>query len=242
VLRGDAVSPRAPGYRRAPRATGADPEARICGGGPSQLILAIDAITGRVADAVSVASWAPHAASPSNTTLSGAAGAHSRSRAIPAHRPGRAVAILAAAAAVVIAVAVRHRSGDAPALERNQGHSTPEPGASPPPVVPSPSEAAAPPTQAAGDSSAEQPASVPMSPPEPPASRVRTPPQAPQTPSIELTIDSDPPGAQIVVADRVLGTTPFHRTLARHAGELTIVVRLAGYRNQTMVVDGGEFP
>jgi hypothetical protein len=39
-----------------------------------------------------------------------------------------------------------------------------------------------------------------------------------------------------VVAGSVLGTTPLHHALPRHGGTLTIVVRLAGYRDQTFVL------
>jgi len=199
-----------------------------------QLIVAIDALTGRVTDAPPVPTCRPHATPPSNTTLSGAARADGPTRATPARRPGRAATILAAAIAVVIVIAIRHPTGDAP--------STAEPAASPPPLLPSPGEAAAPPPQGAGDSPAEQraPTAAPpgppptVSPPDPSES-LRTP-HARQPSSIDLTIDSDPPGAQVVVADRVLGTTPLHRTLARHAGELILVLRLTGYRSHIMVI------
>ncbi|HEY0990195.1 MAG TPA: serine/threonine-protein kinase [Kofleriaceae bacterium] len=207
-----------------------------------QLIVAIDALTGRVTDPPPVATWRPHATPPSNTTLSGAARANDPTRATPARRLGRAATVLAAAIAVVIVIAIRRPTGDAPATGAQPGRSTTEPAASPPPMPPSPGEAVAPPPRA-GDSPTEQlaPAAAPpgppptVSPPDPSES-LRTPPRAPRPRSIDLTIDSDPPGAQVVVADRVLGATPLHRTLPRHAGELIIVLRLPGYLTHTMAI------
>lgn len=48
-------------------------------------------------------------------------------------------------------------------------------------------------------------------------------------------IDSVPPGAQVVIDGRVLGTSPFHGTLARGERDVTLVVRLAGYDERRFV-------
>jgi hypothetical protein len=37
---------------------------------------------------------------------------------------------------------------------------------------------------------------------------------------------------------RLLGKTPFHGTLPRRSGELTLVIRLAGYLDKDLVVRG----
>ena len=235
------------------------PDARIQTA--DQLVRAIDAITGRVADVVSIQSRAPHAPPPSNTTLSGAAGAPSRLWAPPARRPGRTAAILAAAAAVAIIIAAARSHDSGPVAPAAQPEAFPAP--APAPAVPSPGGATRPPH--AADDSAQQPARPPVSPgaasasspdpapPAPAAPTVPSPapaprhpasppagaaPQAPpsQPPSIALAIDSEPSGAEVVVAGSALGTTPLRRTLPRHDGTLTIVVRLAGYRDQTLVL------
>ncbi len=53
--------------------------------------------------------------------------------------------------------------------------------------------------------------------------------------SIAVAIDSDPPGAQVILGGRVLGTTPFHGELARQAHDVTFVIRLAAYAERAIV-------
>jgi serine/threonine protein kinase len=79
--------------------------------------------------------------------------------------------------------------------------------------------------------SAETIAPVPPPPPQvvvaAPQRVVTTPPVTP--PTIEVTIDSKPVGAEIVLDNVVLGKTPYHGTLPRKDGLIALIVRLAGY-------------
>jgi hypothetical protein len=68
--------------------------------------------------------------------------------------------------------------------------------------------------------------STPSAPPGPPGPR----------PHVELSVDSSPAGAQVLLHGVVLGTTPFHVALPRRAGEVVLVVRLAGHLDQRVVV------
>jgi serine/threonine-protein kinase len=65
---------------------------------------------------------------------------------------------------------------------------------------------------------------------------------APSTPHPDLTaatvdvaVDSVPEGAQIMFAGAVLGKTPFHGTLPHQDGDVTLVIRLAGYADGRVV-------
>jgi eukaryotic-like serine/threonine-protein kinase len=58
--------------------------------------------------------------------------------------------------------------------------------------------------------------------------------------SIAVAIDSDPPGAQILVGRRVLGTTPYRGELARQAHDVTFVIRLASYAERTVVAHASQ--
>jgi hypothetical protein len=57
---------------------------------------------------------------------------------------------------------------------------------------------------------------------------------------VDVTVESVPSGAQVVVAGKVLGKTPFHGTLPRRNGDVTVLVRLAGYVDRTVVVRAGQ--
>jgi len=82
--------------------------------------------------------------------------------------------------------------------------------------------------------------------PQPPPASVATPPRPrvvlptlrPTTTSapVEVTIDSVPAGAQVMRSGAVLGNTPFHGTLPRRDGAVTLLVRLAGYADKTVVI------
>jgi serine/threonine-protein kinase len=82
----------------------------------------------------------------------------------------------------------------------------------------------------------------PHSPPgEPPA--LQRPPGEPATPhpaatpgTVDVTVNSVPAGAQVLRAGAVLGTTPFRGTLPRRDGAVTLLVRLAGYADKSVVV------
>ncbi len=58
--------------------------------------------------------------------------------------------------------------------------------------------------------------------------------------SIAVAIDSDPPGAQVILGGRVLGTTPFHGELARQAHDVTFVIRLAAYAERVVVAPASQ--
>jgi serine/threonine-protein kinase len=123
----------------------------------------------------------------------------------------------------------------------------------PPPTdpAPSPAEPATPkatkPEPVAPPSHTE-PVAPPPSVPKPPS--VTKPPPAtapPQRPRIEpppptaagtidVAVDSVPIGAQVLLAGTVLGKTPFHGTLPRRNGDVTLVVRLAGYADKSVAV------
>jgi hypothetical protein len=66
---------------------------------------------------------------------------------------------------------------------------------------------------------------------------------APLQERVDVTFDSNPSGAQVVIAGKALGKTPFHGALPRRNGDVTVLVRLAGYVDRTVVVRAGQvFP
>jgi serine/threonine protein kinase len=88
---------------------------------------------------------------------------------------------------------------------------------------------AAPPAR---DRGAASPAVRPRGTLQPPASRERRRGQE----TIDVEIDSEPAGAQVVLEGRVLGTTPFVRTLPRRDHGFRLEIRRAGYVSQKVVV------
>jgi serine/threonine-protein kinase len=69
------------------------------------------------------------------------------------------------------------------------------------------------------------------------AAPTRTP--APQTgmrSQIEISIDSIPSGALVLLHGTVLGTTPFRGTLPHRASAVALVVRLAGHVDQSVII------
>ena len=58
--------------------------------------------------------------------------------------------------------------------------------------------------------------------------------------SITVAIDSDPPGAQVIVGGRVLGITPYHGELARQAHDVRFVIRLAAYAERVVVANASQ--
>ncbi len=132
------------------------------------------------------------------------------------------------------------------------GPSGGDPAAPAPSVVPAPSAAPAPPPKV---EPAPPPSKVEPAPPPPPhveparpqplptpttpSPRPRAEPAPPHeaTPAtIDVSIDSVPAGAQVLRAGTVLGKTPFHGTLPRRDVDVTLVVRLAGYADKSVVV------
>jgi len=127
------------------------------------------------------------------------------------------------------------------------------------PVAPAPSAAPAPSVAPAPPSSAEPappspPKVEPVTPPPPHVEPTRpqplpaptTPPQRPRTEpappheatpaTVDVAVDSVPAGAQVLRAGTVLGKTPFHGTLPRRDADVTLVIRLAGYADKSVVV------
>jgi hypothetical protein len=51
-----------------------------------------------------------------------------------------------------------------------------------------------------------------------------------------VSVETVPAGAQILLGDTAFGKTPFHGTLPRRDGDVTLVVRLAGYVEKAVVV------
>lgn len=67
------------------------------------------------------------------------------------------------------------------------------------------------------------------------------PPPPKPTPVVTWMIDSEPQGAELLLADSnaVLGHTPWYRSAAAHDGTLRINVRLPGYRDSTVLLNQG---
>ena len=227
----------------------------------ADLIRAVDAISTDGARSSAAASSAlPLAvAAPSITTLSGAARAGPT---VSTRTAGgrRALTIRVAAAAVlavatlaivvvVVVVVVRGRGEQVVAARSSNALPTAAPPGAP---LPTTSPPAAPPPAAPPRAKEPPPAVDPSPPPAaPPLAKEPTPTvvasrQEPATPvgpnvarpspaTVELTIDSVPAGAQVVLDGAVLGKTPYHGTIARPGGDLTLVVRLAGYIDKRVV-------
>jgi len=116
------------------------------------------------------------------------------------------------------------------------------------PAVPSPAEPAKPKAAKSEpvtppshtDPVAPPPRSVttPQPPVTPAPQRPRVEPAAPPATAatIDVAVDSIPAGAQVLLAGTVLGKTPFHGTLPRRNGDVTLVVRLAGYADKSVAV------
>lgn len=61
-----------------------------------------------------------------------------------------------------------------------------------------------------------------------------------QPATVEVAIESTPPGAQVVLDGAVLGTTPFHGSVARRDRELKLIVRLAGYADRIVIARASQ--
>ena len=120
-------------------------------------------------------------------------------------------------------------------------------GETPAPAVPAPTAAAASSTGTAAETSAS---SYPAAQPAPIAPRARSAPAPaaePVAPAVSarprlldvgvgVDVDSSPAGAQVMLGTKLLGKTPFHGTLPRRSGEVTLVIRLTGYLDKDLVV------
>jgi hypothetical protein len=87
---------------------------------------------------------------------------------------------------------------------------------------------------AASSAVVPQPAAVAPKPALPPSPTRAV--QLPVGATIDVEVDSVPSGAQIILAGAVLGTTPFHGTARRRDGDVTLVLRLTGYVDRSVVV------
>ncbi|TXH25209.1 MAG: serine/threonine protein kinase [Elusimicrobia bacterium] len=68
------------------------------------------------------------------------------------------------------------------------------------------------------------------------------PPPSASRETVVWEVDSDPPGAAVVRADsnEVLGLTPWRRSEPRAAGSLRVNLRLAGYQDTTVILNGSQ--
>jgi eukaryotic-like serine/threonine-protein kinase len=73
-----------------------------------------------------------------------------------------------------------------------------------------------------------------------PSADLPRPPQLPESGPgpTDVAIETVPPGAQLMTGGALLGKTPFHGLLPHHAGDVTLVIRLAGYVEKSVVVHG----
>jgi hypothetical protein len=56
----------------------------------------------------------------------------------------------------------------------------------------------------------------------------------------DVDVESEPAGAQVSLAGAVVGKTPFHGTLPRRKGDVSLMIRLAGYADRTVTVHGDQ--
>jgi hypothetical protein len=182
--------------------------------------------------------------SPSVTTLSGAVATSWQPPVVPAHRHRRSVAIVVAAAAAaltaaLLTVAARSPDGDRPAVKPPSGGSdvaagVPQKPPGPATAVPLDKAVAGRPSGGAALRPAGGPGAA-----EPGVPRSVHLPQGPRA-QVEVTVESVPAGAQILRAGTVIGKTPFHGALVHRGGDVTLVVRLAGYLDRSLVIHPGR--
>jgi len=228
-----------------------------------EVIRAIDAVTSdRSAAATGPGRAVPIATSPSLTTLSGSA---STSLLIPrASRRGRwSLAVfsvaMAAIAATVVALIMRGGGAGEPVVAASSAPPAVAPVATEPrtvarnaelppgdtPSAPAPrasepvvaTSAAPSPVAPAASPSPVAPDPAPVAPKEdPPSAETPSPPPPLERATVEIDVDSAPPGAQVVLDGAVLGTTPFHGALPRRDRDARLVIRLAGHVERAVVV------
>ena len=109
--------------------------------------------------------------------------------------------------------------------------------APPPKAEPAPPPKAepAPPRPSHIELARPQPGPAPTTPPPRPRAEPATG-HEPTPATVDVSVDSVPAGAQVLRAGTVLGKTPFHGTLPRRDGDVTLVIRMAGYADKTVVV------
>ncbi|HET7500142.1 MAG TPA: protein kinase [Kofleriaceae bacterium] len=174
---------------------------------------------------------------PSQTTMSAAAGVAMTAPAPTARRsrvvPLAALAVLVAGGGA-LAIVRGKTANDAPvpAARPPATPSEPTPGRDAPAKPPAAGSATGP-SEPAPPSASAPPSSVP--PTAPPAS---APPPASEPAKVTLTIASDPPGAEVYRMPQSvrIGTTPMTYSADPVSGELVLLVKKRGYRDQTVAM------
>ena len=196
------------------------------------VIHAIDALGGeRTSGATPMPRAASVAPSSSTTTLSGSAvmtAQHPRTARLR-WSVAAVSAGLAAITVVVVSLAMR-RGGDAGTVQPAVTAAAPSPTVAPrteepAPPAPPPSEPAVAPSRE--PEHVEPPAPVPAPPPALPA-------------TVDITVESTPPGAEVVLAGSVLGTTPYRGQIPRSDRDVKLVVRAPGYLDRTIAVRASQ--
>jgi hypothetical protein len=101
---------------------------------------------------------------------------------------------------------------------------------------PSPSAGAQPPSGGAAS-----PSPSPSPPAETPSAGTPPPRDGPALPAtVEVAIDSAPPGAQVVLDGAVLGITPYRGSVARRDRDARLTVRLPGYAERVIRVRASQ--
>ena len=186
-----------------------------------KVILAIDALTFERTPATPSPSVAPQETEQAMTgsamtTLSGSVVMTAQQRrATRLRRSVAAVAAVAAAIAIAIVTVGMRRDDDAAAAM---------------PAAAAPAQTAALIAAARADESRDPPARL--------IARTPAPPAEPADPPvlIDVVVDSAPSGAEVLLGGEVLGITPFVGRLPRSERDVTLVIRLGGYVEQTIRV------
>jgi serine/threonine-protein kinase len=166
---------------------------------------------------------------PPPTTLSGAAQAYQTGAGyggtMPPRSRSRAGIFIGLGAVVVIGLVVAIVATQGGGGDKKAGD-TVATGQSPDPDDPPPQPAVATDAAPAPEPAADIDAAAAPQPPEPP----------PQPAAVDVKIASTPSGATLLRDGKSIGTTPFVGTLPRGDGSVTLVVRLAGYKDGKMVL------
>src|SRR5262249_43937454 len=72
------------------------------------------------------------------------------------------------------------------------------------------------------------------------AQRGRAAPASREPATVDVELDSSPPGADVVLDGALLGTTPFRGTITRRDRAVRLGVHLAGYADRTVVARASQ--
>ncbi len=159
---------------------------------------------------------------PPPTTLSGAAHAYQTGATMPPARSRTPIFVGLGALVLIggiVAIVATQGGGDKPPPSASNVVASGEP------ADPAVAVDAAP----SGEPATTLDAAAPELPPPPP-------PPEPIQASVPVTITSSPSGATLERDGQTLGTTPFTGTLPQSDGEVTLVVKLSGYKDGKMVL------